>query len=86
MGVCGTDGSVIPEITDKNLADIEAALKGSGGIDTTGGMETKVRDMVALVQQQPSVTVRIFDGLQSGLLEKNLSNISSSGTLIKASK
>jgi isopentenyl phosphate kinase len=32
----------------------------------TGGMASKVRDMVALVQANPSITVQIFSGMLEG--------------------
>ncbi len=81
-GVYDPDGKVIPEITPANLASIEHVLGGSAGVDVTGGMETKVRDMVSLVQLIPQMTIRIMDGSQSGLLEQTLLRHTQPGTLI----
>jgi isopentenyl phosphate kinase len=49
-GVFDSKGAVIPTITPQTLPDVERALGGSAGTDVTGGMETKVREMVALVE------------------------------------
>ncbi|MCA9907367.1 MAG: uridylate kinase, partial [Anaerolineae bacterium] len=65
-GVYATDGSLIEAITPANLADVEAALGGSAGTDVTGGMETKVRDMVALAQAYPGLHIRIMNGATPG--------------------
>lgn len=81
-GVYGLDGAVIPTITPHTLPDVEAALGGSHGTDVTGGMETKVRDMVALTEQIAGLEIRIFSGLHAGLLETALIGQSQPGTLI----
>ncbi len=81
-GVYDTDGSVIPKITPHNLAHIETALGGSHGTDVTGGMETKVRDMVSLVQRVPNLEIRIMSGLHEGILERTLCGDAASGTVI----
>ncbi|MCL4247666.1 MAG: isopentenyl phosphate kinase family protein [Anaerolineae bacterium] len=81
-GVYATDGSLIEAITPANLADVEAALGGSAGTDVTGGMETKVRDMVALAQTQPGLRIRIMNGVTPGLLAATLAGAAAPGTLI----
>ncbi|MEN6410218.1 MAG: isopentenyl phosphate kinase [Anaerolineaceae bacterium] len=58
------DTRLIPLITPDNLPQITAALQGSAAVDVTGGMEDKVRRMVALVQQIPELEVQIFSGIQ----------------------
>ncbi|MCC6613505.1 MAG: isopentenyl phosphate kinase family protein [Anaerolineae bacterium] len=83
-GVYATDASLIETITPANLADVEAALGGSAGTDVTGGMETKVRDMVALVQKRSGLHIRIMSGVTPGLLEATLSGKALPGTLIQA--
>lgn len=65
-------GEVIPEITPDNYDDVRAALGASEAVDVTGGMASKVAEMMALVQAQPSVTVRIFSGRRPGLLTRVL--------------
>lgn len=42
------------------------ALGGSHGVDVTGGMESKVREMAALVQVHPGLVVRILSGERPG--------------------
>ena len=81
-GVYDMNGNVIPTITPATLAAAEEALGGSAATDVTGGMETKVRDMVALIQALPQVTVRIMSGLHEGLLRDTLLGRAQPGTLI----
>jgi isopentenyl phosphate kinase len=83
-GVYDQNGAVIPEITPANIADIENALGGSSGVDVTGGMETKVRDMLALVQTIPNLTIRIMDGREPDLLRQTLIGEAQPGTLIRS--
>ncbi len=62
-GVLDTRGEVIQRITPANLAQIEAVLGGSHGVDVTGGMATKVRDMLHLAEMLPGLTIHILSGL-----------------------
>jgi isopentenyl phosphate kinase len=81
-GVYAPDGHTMPEITPSNLREIESALGGSAGVDVTGGMETKVRDMLELTQRVPGLQIRIMSGLVPGLLKQALLGEAASGTLI----
>lgn len=81
-GVYDGDGTVIPSITPKNLGEVEAALGGSSGTDVTGGMETKVRDMIALVQGIPRLEIRIMSGRDPVLLRATLTGEAQPGTLL----
>lgn len=83
-GVLDRSGRLIEQIAPRTLADVEAALGGSAGTDVTGGMETKVREMVALVQRVPGLQVRILDGRDSGLLLRVLTENAAAGTVISA--
>ncbi len=83
-GVYDEAGKVIERITPATLADVEAALGGSAGTDVTGGMETKVRDMVALVEAAPNLSIRIMSGTRQGLLQAALLDQAQPGTLITA--
>lgn len=83
-GVYDQTGRVITDISPNNLAVIEKALGGSDGVDVTGGMATKVRDMIGLSQQRPGLNIRIISGLQPGLLERTLLGQIHPGTLIHA--
>src|SRR5690606_2930677 len=71
-GVYDQHGGVIPAITPANFAEIATALGGSAGVDVTGGMETKVSDMLSLTQKIPDLKIRIMSGRQPGLLQQTL--------------
>lgn len=64
---------IIPLITPQNIHDVLPSLSSSKAVDVTGGMLTKVSSMVSLVNENPSLTVRIFSGLEPGNLETALS-------------
>ena len=81
-GVYDANGQFISEITPENYPQIQSALGGSAGTDVTGGMETKVSDMLKLVQSKPDLSIRILDGTKNDLLKQTLLNESSPGTLI----
>jgi isopentenyl phosphate kinase len=83
-GVLDGNHDLIPEITPQLYPGIKSALSGSAGVDVTGGMETKVSDMLALVKIKPGLSIRIFDGSQHGLLEQTLLGKSTPGTSIRA--
>ena len=71
-GVYDSEHKTIPEITPHNYDAIEQMLGGSGGIDVTGGMETKVRDMLGLTLELPHLDIHIMNGQQPGLLRNTL--------------
>jgi len=82
-GVLDSQGKVIPRITPGTYSNIEAALGGSRGVDVTGGMASKVRDMLRLVEAAPGLTVRIMSGLNPALVQQALSDPDTeSGTVI----
>jgi isopentenyl phosphate kinase len=76
-GVLDDDGQVIERISPGT----EAA---AGGVDVTGGMLTKVSDMLALVKQTPGLEIRILDGTQAGRLADALLGKPVLSTLIHA--
>jgi isopentenyl phosphate kinase len=59
---------IYPEVTPENIDEVLPALGGSQAADVTGGMASKVRQMLALVQEQPGLEVLIFSGQKPGLL------------------
>lgn len=63
---------VFPFITPDNIEDVAGSLGGARGPDVTGGMLSKVRQMLALVQSNPGLQVHIMSGLESGLLKRVL--------------
>jgi isopentenyl phosphate kinase len=76
-------GNVIPEITPVNYPALKAAFGGSAGMDVTGGMETKVSDMLALTEYVPQLSIRILNGTQPDLLRQTLLEQAHPGTLIR---
>lgn len=83
-GVLDGDGQAIPTITPQNLGKIQPVLGGSRGTDVTGGMAAKVLAMMKLVEDHPELAVRIFSGLQAGLLAGLLLEPSTpAGTLLQ---
>lgn len=82
-GVYDTNGAVIPEITPDNVDTYRQALGGSEGTDVTGGMLTKVQDMLQLVENNPTLQIRIMDGTKAGLLKQTLLGETKPGTLIR---
>lgn len=81
-GVLDEKGQLIPKISNINIATYERALKGSDATDVTGGMLSKVRDMLALVNTRPGLEVRILDGRVPGLLRDALLGPVDAGTRI----
>ena len=77
---------VVPEITPSNQADILQGVRGSGATDVTGGMASKVQQMLALISDVPSLQVTIFSAVNSGELRNAILEIDSAdqlpGTLI----
>ncbi len=69
-GVLDLEGKVIPAITPETLPKVAAALGGSRGTDVTGGMASKVRGMLALVERDVSLKIRIFSGLEAGVVRQ----------------
>ncbi|PJF22940.1 MAG: hypothetical protein CUN56_03440, partial [Phototrophicales bacterium] len=76
--------AVIPRITPQNIEQYQSILGSSEGTDVTGGMLTKVTDMLELVKLKPELTIQIMDGRVPGLLHETLVNHTHTGTLITA--
>ena len=87
-GVFDLDGNTIPRITRDNFDEIKVALGGSSGTDVTGGMITKVTDMLTLAQLKPNLTVQILNGTTPELLFDALttSTEDTPGTIITTNK
>jgi isopentenyl phosphate kinase len=84
-GVLDEEGQPISELDEQSLAAMAAALGGSRGTDVTGGMASKVRDMLDLVQTIDGLTVRVFSGLRPGCVRQALlGDADGLGTLITA--
>jgi isopentenyl phosphate kinase len=72
---------LVNEITSENLEQVATALGGSAATDVTGGMASKVRQSLRLVQAVPGLQVRIFSGETPGTLTQALAG-EPVGTLI----
>jgi isopentenyl phosphate kinase len=83
-GVYDLEGNIIPEITPQNITQVEQSLGGSGGTDVTGGMRSKVLEMLTLAKSFPDLTIRIMDGRVPDLLYEALRGTIQPGTLISA--
>ncbi len=81
-GVHDAQGQIIPHIHDDNFTQVQDALGGSAGVDVTGGMLSKVQDMLQLARQRPGLRIRICTGQTPGLLQQTLLGLSEPGTLI----
>lgn len=71
-GVFDLEGQIVLQITAENLPGLAAALGGSRGTDVTGGMAVKVQQALELTAAYPGLQVRIFSGLEPGLLTQLL--------------
>lgn len=71
-GVYDEQRKVVEHISADTLADLLPALSGSRGTDVTGGMVAKVRQMLDLTAMHDGLSVRIFSGLEPGLLGRVL--------------
>lgn len=67
-------GQLIPTITAANIEKLRPGLRGSAATDVTGGMESKVLTMLAQVQAQPGLSIRIFSGETPGYVTAALLN------------
>lgn len=83
-GVYGADGKIISRITPSTFDVVSQYLGGSGGVDVTGGMYTKVRDMLMIITRFRLMTIRIFNLDEPNLLRDTLLGKAEPGTLICA--
>jgi isopentenyl phosphate kinase len=63
---------LVSQITPENLLALAPALGGSEATDVTGGMASKVQEMLALVRRNPGLEVSIFSGEAPGLVQQAL--------------
>jgi isopentenyl phosphate kinase len=64
---------LVHEITPASLPDQAAGLGAAAGADVTGGMHSKVTQMLTLVEELPDLEVLIFSGREPGSLLRALS-------------
>lgn len=75
---------LLPSITPASRAALMQQIQGSGATDVTGGMETKVLQMIDLVQEYPDLIVHIFSGKEPGAIRNALEG-NPGGTMIHKS-
>ena len=73
----------IPRITPDTFSQIEEWLGGSHGVDVTGGMLTKVRQMVHLVAKGATQRVHLISGGRKSALTRVLLGTGTEGTIIE---
>jgi isopentenyl phosphate kinase len=75
----------IPEITPEKWPDVRALLREAHAVDVTGGMRSKVEEMLQLVQQVPHLKIRILSAERPGALAQVLAapQEGMDGTLIR---
>jgi len=78
------DGEVIPLINSANIGEVRSVLRGSHAADVTGGMESKVLEMLALAQATSGLRIRIFSGVEPGWVQAGVLGNGGGGTLVTA--
>jgi isopentenyl phosphate kinase len=73
----------VQRVTRESFNEISQSTGKAAGTDVTGGMESKVRQMLALAEAIPGLTVQIFSGEIPENLEKVLRG-ENLGTIITA--
>lgn len=63
---------LIPHVRVTELDALEQALGASYGVDVTGGMAGKVREMAALIRRYPHLRVHIISGEVRGHVQRHL--------------
>ncbi|NOY99279.1 MAG: uridylate kinase [Chloroflexi bacterium] len=72
-------------ITPRSFDEIRSGVGAAAGTDVTGGMDSKVRQMLELVEKVPNLSVQLFSGAESGRLLRALQG-EKLGTLIRPDK
>jgi isopentenyl phosphate kinase len=62
------EAEILDSIDRSDWEQVESKLGGSHGVDVTGGMFTKVRDMYRLTLAMPPMQAMIFSGEEPGNL------------------
>ena len=82
-GVYDGQKNIITQITPDNFHQYKSVLGGSSGVDVTGGMLTKVEDMLELASREPYPVIQIINGNTKGIIRDVLSGVTVNGTTIQ---
>lgn len=63
----------VETITPRTFHEISDGVGKADGADVTGGMESKVMQMLELVEQNPDIRIQIFSGTEPGSIQRALS-------------
>ncbi len=74
---------LVRKITPEIIDEIQMTLGGSTSTDITGGMASKINNMLALLQSQPETKIQIFSGHKPDSIFSALSG-DESGTVISS--
>ncbi len=77
--------NLVAEITPATLHTVAPSIGGAAEIDVTGGMASKVVQMLALVEQDPALEIVIFSGRTAGSIETALRG-DAIGTVLRSSQ
>jgi isopentenyl phosphate kinase len=73
----------VETITPQNFSEISEGVGKAAGADVTGGMKSKVMQMLELVQQNPEIRIQIISGAEPGNIGRALAG-ESLGTWLSA--
>lgn len=73
----------VERVTRESFNKVSRGVGKAAGADVTGGMESKVRQMLELVEQAPGLSAQIFSGEPVGNLQRTLQG-ENLGTLIES--
>ena len=76
------DGDIIPVISNSSNTTLFNDITESRSPDVTGGMKSKVQEMLNLINHYPKVTVHIFSATQPESLIDTLNGKPTNGTVI----
>ncbi|HET9914798.1 MAG TPA: isopentenyl phosphate kinase [Anaerolineales bacterium] len=63
----------VETITPQTFSNVAENIEKSAGVDVTGGMRSKVMQMLDLVKQNPTLKIQIFSGAEPGSVMRALS-------------
>lgn len=62
----------VETITPKTFSAVSKGIEKAAGADVTGGMQSKVTQMLELIRQNPLVKIQIFSGVEPGNIVRAL--------------